>query len=364
MTHGERGEPTRVLVSSPAPPGVGGLGGATLALSDGFTRQGATVVEMARGGHDRFDDLLRTRPLRRYAGLIRRRTAWTVRRAAHESAMTDIVVAMPGCLPETAARTALHQATMHPQRALELMVTERRRVGGGTPFLSPPEVRRNLDELGRVSLVRTETAALQDDLLGRGTPPSCILHAYPGVDLDRFAPGIKASHPIVAFVGTLSLWKGLDRLAQTARSLPPGAELRVVGGPVCRWSRRTAESFDWTPQASVPQLLASAHFLLLPSVSDGFGYVVLEALASGCVPIVTPEVGASEIVRRLDPSLVVEASDFAESAAARVAAGRDHRLELRARCLAMEFPYTQMADAAAVSILQRLAGLAIDARSI
>jgi glycosyltransferase involved in cell wall biosynthesis len=56
--------------------------------------------------------------------------------------------------------------------------------------------------------------------------------------------------------------------------------------------------------------LAESQMLILPSLSDGFGYVVLEALASGTVPVVSPEVGAAEVVRSLDPRLVVEREDF------------------------------------------------------
>ncbi len=52
-------------------------------------------------------------------------------------------------------------------------------------------------------------------------------------------------------------------------------------------------------------LLGRASLLLLPSYSENFGNVVLEALARGCPAVVTPEVGAAEVVRAAGGGVVV-----------------------------------------------------------
>jgi glycosyltransferase involved in cell wall biosynthesis len=54
------------------------------------------------------------------------------------------------------------------------------------------------------------------------------------------------------------------------------------------------------------ELLRQAVALILPSYSENFGNVVLEAMAEGCPAIVTPEVGAAEIVRRTGGGVVLE----------------------------------------------------------
>jgi glycosyltransferase involved in cell wall biosynthesis len=51
-------------------------------------------------------------------------------------------------------------------------------------------------------------------------------------------------------------------------------------------------------------LLRNARFLVLPSYSENFGNVVVEALAVGCPAIVTPEVGAKDVVLRSGGGLV------------------------------------------------------------
>lgn len=74
-------------------------------------------------------------------------------------------------------------------------------------------------------------------------------------------------------------------LERLAARVGVGARVRFVG-PVegeAKWS-----------------LLRSADLLVLPSLSENFGLVVLEALGVGTPVVVTPEVGAAEIVRRHD----------------------------------------------------------------
>ena len=52
-------------------------------------------------------------------------------------------------------------------------------------------------------------------------------------------------------------------------------------------------------------MLSRATALVLPSYSENFGNVVLEAMGAGCPVIVTPEVGAADIVRESGAGLVL-----------------------------------------------------------
>jgi glycosyltransferase involved in cell wall biosynthesis len=52
------------------------------------------------------------------------------------------------------------------------------------------------------------------------------------------------------------------------------------------------------------ELLESARLLALPSYSENFGNVVLEAMAVGCPVIVTPEVGIASTVREVGCGVV------------------------------------------------------------
>jgi glycosyltransferase involved in cell wall biosynthesis len=102
----------------------------------------------------------------------------------------------------------------------------------------------------------------------------------------------------------------------------------------------------------VAPLLAGAQALILPSASDGFGYVVLEAMASGAVPFVSPEVGAAEVVRRIEPRLVQPRETFAEAVVELLAELPLADLARRARSIAEGLERRTMAARAAKAVLE------------
>lgn len=213
-------------------------------------------------------------------------------------------------------------------------------------------------ELDSADVIRVESNAVRSSLLDRGVREDRIVYAPPGVDLDRFSPGSKPTDRVlVAFIGTLSLWKGVDAIVELSRRLEGWGSLEVVGGPVDPWSRRLANEGILTKARDVPDLLGRAHALVLPSASDGFGYVVLEAMASGAVPFVTPAVGASEVVERLDTRLVHEPAHFADAVSELLRVVPLSDLGRRAREIAVEHERERMAVASARAVLDALPGL-------
>jgi glycosyltransferase involved in cell wall biosynthesis len=350
------------VVVTPAPPGVHGLGGAAGAMLDGLRLHGvdARPAGILPASRRRLRRVVASRPLRRCAPLVREVDRICVRRAV--PAGWDLSYAMPGCLPGSAfGLRVLHQATEHPAVVLEATRTARARAGGGRGFMTGLEARRLVGELARADIVRVESTAVAAQLTARGVDARRVVQAYPGVDLERFRPAPRDDRLHVAFVGALALWKGADVLVELERRLQPSAVVEVVGGPVCPWSRRLLERARFRYADDVPAVMATSHYLVLPSVTDGFGYVVLEALASGCVPFVSPHAGAAEVVRRLDPRLVQPPARFAERVPELMRTLPFEDLSRRARSLAGEFEYQAMARVSAARVLA--AASAVEATS-
>jgi glycosyltransferase involved in cell wall biosynthesis len=128
---------------------------------------------------------------------------------------------------------------------------------------------------------------------------------------------ITSQQPLVLFLGRLSWKKGLDRLLR-AFALTPAGILAVVGTDDENFAPRLAklaaelriaDRVRILPRTVIgsekERLFAAARLFVLPSYSENFGNTVLEAMRRGVPIVVTPEVGAAEIVRTSGAGLVV-----------------------------------------------------------
>jgi glycosyltransferase involved in cell wall biosynthesis len=175
--------------------------------------------------------------------------------------------------------------------------------------------RRNLAHAAMVhftSTVEAEEAAR----LGVVCRQSCIIPN--GIDLDEPATADEAAptaHPstgsrrYLLFIGRVNWEKGLDRLIAALPRIRD-CDLIIAGNDEAGYQRKlealarhsgVQERIKFVGAvygARKAELLRRAAALILPSYSENFGNVVLEAMAAGCPAIVTPEVGAAEIVQQ------------------------------------------------------------------
>ena len=133
----------------------------------------------------------------------------------------------------------------------------------------------------------------------------------------RMSRKLRRSSPIILFLGRISWKKGLDRLLN-AFALTHLGKLAIVGPDdeklVPRLAQiardlQIADRVQFLPRTVLgpdkDYLYQSANVFVLPSYSENFGIAVLEAMQRGVPVIVTPEVGAAEIVRKSEGGLVV-----------------------------------------------------------
>lgn len=139
----------------------------------------------------------------------------------------------------------------------------------------------------------------------------CVYIPENAIDPARFPePGPKPQpRPMrVAFVGRLVPYKGADMLLEAAVPLiiAGRVEVDIIGdGPELPRLRAIVrrhgiegrvEFAGWVPHTSLHERIAAAHAFGFPSVREFGGAVVLEAMASGLVPIVLDYAGPGEIV--------------------------------------------------------------------
>ncbi len=109
----------------------------------------------------------------------------------------------------------------------------------------------------------------------------------------------------VAYIGRLIKRKNVDVLLKALRN-ERWINLYIVGEGeekerLKELSRRlniNVKFLGWKDYDEIPRLLKKFDAIVLPSKNEVFGYVVVEALSSGVIPVVSESVGAKDLVDR------------------------------------------------------------------
>jgi len=169
----------------------------------------------------------------------------------------------------------------------------------------------------------------------------------------------EARHPTVLFLGRVTRQKDplafLDIAARIARALPDARFVLAGDGDLLPRVREHAARLGLGDRLELPGFLAGAErdaalaraeLLVVPSVSEPFGLVALEAAAAGTVALVPRGSGVTEVLTSVVP---VEPRDFDATAdvAVRLLADdeRRRRLAETGRREAREVPWTRSAEA-------------------
>lgn len=214
-----------------------------------------------------------------------------------------------------------HPIVCHPSFYRQQLLIELDHLGlPAKPFL-PPDDESLLKEIALCDHLFCLSELVRDTFVASGFPSENIDIVQLPTDLRTFVPPLHSppSQPFrVVCVAEISPIKGHVYLLEAWRRLAPAnAELIFVGTmrrEMIRVLNRYKGSFQYAGplnRASLVRLYQQSSLLVLPSVQDGFGFVVSEALACGVPVVVTEHVGAKDIVRAGDNGFVVPPRDVA-----------------------------------------------------
>jgi glycosyltransferase involved in cell wall biosynthesis len=163
-----------------------------------------------------------------------------------------------------------------------------------------------------------------------------------GVDLGLFSPVAGADlglpRPVFLYVGRLSYEKNLEDFLRLEL---PGSKVVYGVGPLADALRRRHPAVHWrgvVPRAALPAIYSAADVFVLPSRSETFGLVMLEAMACGTPVAAYPEAGPLDVVGPHREGGVLDA----DLRAAALAALQVPREQARAR--ALRFDWSAVCD--------------------
>lgn len=187
------------------------------------------------------------------------------------------------------------------------------------------------------AIIAVSHATKQDIVRLLNVPPGKITVVHSGVDTVRFSPRTDAGTlsalaqlgiqpPYLLAVGTLEPRKNLATLLQAYARLPSSAPTLVLAGGM-GWGDNPLSALierlnlkgrvhlpGYVPDDLLPGLYSNAELYIYPSLYEGFGLPVLEAMACGA-PVITSNVSSLPEVAG-DAAVLIDPMDVDQLAAA------------------------------------------------
>jgi glycosyltransferase involved in cell wall biosynthesis len=160
--------------------------------------------------------------------------------------------------------------------------------------------------------------------LDQGFPREKLLRHIYGYDPTQFFPPTVPKRAdgglTVLFVGVCAVRKGLHFALDAWLRSPASrdGEFLIAGGFVKSYHDKLQPLLRKPGvcvlghRDDVAELMRTSDIVVLPSIEEGFGLVCTEAMASGCVPLVSD--ACTDLCRHMDNALVHRAGDVAELA--------------------------------------------------
>jgi len=224
----------------------------------------------------------------------------------------DILVGWSGASLE-AAREArrrgiavvIERGSTHIVHQNAVLAEAHARLGLRFASIDPRLMAREVEEYALADLVVTGSSAAAATFVPQGVDVAKVAVNPYGVDLDRFArvvPSRRPGPPRILFVGQVGVRKGVPWLLEAFARLGGDAELYLVG-PVepafrpllTRWPGLRVHLHGALRGEALVQAFADADLFCLPSIEEGFGMVVLQAMAAGLPVVASTATGAVDV---------------------------------------------------------------------
>ena len=242
----------------------------------------------------------------------------------------EFVHAMPGQAFETfrraralGVRTVLNHATGPSRNWIEIMREEYHRVGlaiDRATVYDESFLERESKEYGLADLHCAASTIVKQQLVATGISPNRIWIVPYGADPKVFYPRREsmAGQFRIIFAGYVSLRKGVITLLKALQKLRRKDWRVDFYGGVAGEAKQDIDGYSGeTPlyfhgpvgQHDLAEKMREASILVLPSLEEGFGLVVAQALSCGTPTVVSDAVGAKDLIKNRENGSVFPVKD-------------------------------------------------------
>ncbi len=201
-----------------------------------------------------------------------------------------------------------------------------RQTGGGLPpgheyDSNETILRQEEEEYGLATRLLCPSEFTVKTFLDRGFEREKLARHQYGFDESRYFPNNQPRDPkrglTMLFVGVCAVRKGVHYALEAWLRSPAHRDgTFLIAGDFLPAYREKLASMLSHPSVHVlghrddiPELMRASDILVLPSIEEGFGLVIAEAMGSGCVPLASE--ACTEICRHMDTGLVHAVGDVA-----------------------------------------------------
>ena len=236
---------------------------------------------------------------------------WTAKRIPED---TDVLVAIAGAglktgklVQQRGGRFVCDRGSTHQRYQEQLVSSEYRLWGVDLPVSDIRDTVREDEIYAQADAITVPSSFALRSYVEMGVPREKLRVIPYGAELSAVnADALTVSDGLdVLFAGAVSLRKGVPYLLEAfARLKVPGKRLRLAGSvepDIKQVLRRLpmdgVELLGPLPKAELMALMRRSQVLVLPSVEDGFGLVMAEAMSCGCTVIASTNTGAEDLYR-------------------------------------------------------------------
>lgn len=224
---------------------------------------------------------------------------------------------------ELGITTVLDHGSAHIQYHADILKEENKKCGRAFTF-DQRVIDKEMEEYATANYIALPSRFAMQTFIDKGVSKEKLIHVPYGVNLESFHPAPKQDKIFrVIYVGGMTLQKGVHYLLQAfAQTALPDTELLLVGAMhdeikpfLEKYSAITAKhgarvrAIGPVPQSELHKYYSQSSLFVLDSVQDGFGMVIIQAMACGLPVIASENTGGPDVVREGEDGFVIPIRD-------------------------------------------------------